>query len=138
MRINPFHKARVMHFGIDFATHRGDNVLATGDGRVKLVKSNSKLETGYGNYIEIDHGNGYVTRYAHLGEIEVGQGDRVKRGDTIAKAGNSGGSIAPHVHYEIIKDGNQIDPLNFMIQGLDDHMFRTLRQVAGRENQSLD
>ena len=138
MRINPFHKGRVMHFGMDFATHRGESVLATGDGKIKTVRDGSTLETGYGNYIDIDHGNGYVTRYAHLGEIKVRQGQTVKRGDVIALAGNSGGSIAPHVHYEVIKDGNQIDPLNFMIQGLDDHMFREMRQIAGRENQSLD
>jgi len=138
MRINPFHKGRVMHFGIDFATHRGEEIYATGDGRIKTVKSGSQLETGYGNYVEIDHGNGYVTRYAHLGEVKVNRGDRVNRGDVIALAGNSGGSIAPHVHYEVIKDGNQIDPLIFMVQGLDDHMYRTMKQMAGRENQSLD
>ena len=138
MRINPFHKGRVMHFGVDYAAHRGEPVVATADGKVKLVKSGSTLETGYGNYVEIDHGNGYVTRYAHLGEIMVKQAGKVQRGDTIAVAGNSGGSVAPHVHYEVIKDGNQVDPLIFMVQGLDDHAYRKLKQIAGRENQSLD
>ena len=138
MRINPFHKGRVMHFGMDFATHRGEEIYATGDGRIKQVKTGSRLETGYGNYVDVDHGNGYITRYAHLGEVKVTRGQKIERGDVIALAGNSGGSIAPHVHYEVIKDGNQIDPLIFMVQGLDDHMYRTMKQIAGRENQSLD
>lgn len=138
MRINPFHKGRVMHSGIDFAVARGANIVATGAGRVVKVKAKTKFETGYGNYIEIDHGYGYKTRYAHLGEIKVKRGDRVKRGDIIAISGNSGGSIAPHVHYEVLKDGNKIDPINFIIQGLDDHQHRTIKQQAIRENQSLD
>jgi murein DD-endopeptidase MepM/ murein hydrolase activator NlpD len=138
MRINPYHKGRVMHFGIDFAVSRGHNIVATGAGRVVTVRKETKLETGYGNYVEIDHGYGYKTRYAHLGEIKVKQGERVSRGDILALSGNSGGSIAPHVHYEILKDGNQIDPIHFIIEGLDDHEYKRLQQQAKRENQSLD
>ena len=138
MRINPFHKGRVMHFGIDFAVHRGENIVATGDGKVVTVKSGQELETGYGNYVEIDHGYGYRTRYAHLGEIKVKQGEEVKRGVVIALSGNSGGSVAPHIHYEVLKDTKQMDPNIFLIQGLDDHTFKELRTLARRENQALD
>ena len=84
MRINPFHKARVKHEGIDFAAPRNTPVYATGNGKVVTVKKNSILETGYGNYVEIDHGFGYISKYAHLGEIKVSVGDDVQRGEQIA------------------------------------------------------
>lgn len=138
MRINPFHKGRVMHSGIDFAAPRGTEVYATGNGEVKTIKDNSELETGYGNYIEIDHGFGYVTKYAHLGKIKVKVGDQVERGEVIAVVGSSGGSVAPHVHYEVIKDDKKIDPINFLIQGLNDNEYKKLLDLATHENQSFD
>lgn len=138
MRINPFHKGRVMHSGIDFAAPRGTEVFATGNGEVKFVKDDSELQTGYGNYVEIDHGFGYVTKYAHLGEIKVKPGDRVKRGDVIALVSSSGGSAAPHVHYEVIKDNEKINPANFLIQGLTDVEYQKLLTLASHENQSFD
>jgi murein DD-endopeptidase MepM/ murein hydrolase activator NlpD len=138
MRINPFHKGRVKHHGIDFAAHRGEPVLATGAGKVISIKENVTLETGYGNYIEIDHGYGYVTKYAHLEKVLVRQGQEVKRGDQIATVGSSGGSVAPHVHYEVIKDKEKIDPIHFLISGLDDHQFRDLLKRASQENQAFD
>lgn len=138
MRINPFHKGRVMHRGVDFAAHRGEAVLATGAGTVVVVKENVKLETGYGNYVEIDHGYGYVTKYAHLQDIRVKRGEKVTRGDTIATVGSSGGSVAPHVHYEVIRDGEKIDPIHFFINGINDHDFRELRKKAKQENQAFD
>ena len=138
MRINPFHKARVMHSGIDFAAPRGTEVFATGSGEVKFVKNDSELQTGYGNYIEIDHGFGYVTKYAHLGEIKVKRGEIVKRGQVIGLVSNTGGSAAPHVHYEVIKDGQKIDPSSFLIQGLSDDEYKKLITLASHENQSFD
>ncbi len=137
-RINPFHKARVMHDGIDFAAPRGTEVYATGDGTVKFVKNNSVLETGYGNYIEIDHGYGYVTKYAHLSTVNLKVGEVVKRGQVIGLVGSSGGSTAPHVHYEIIKDGNKVDPINYIMNGLNNHDYSKLTELAIRENQSFD
>lgn len=138
MRINPFHKARVMHFGVDFAAPRGENVVATGNGKVITVKKSNTLQTGYGNYVEIDHGYGYITKYAHLEDIKVKEGQKVERGQMIATVGSSGGSIAPHVHYEIIRDKKKIDPLHFFINGISDHDFRELRKLAVQENQALD
>ncbi len=138
MRINPFHKGRVMHRGIDFAAHRGEAVVSTGAGTVVVVKENVNLETGYGNYVEIDHGFGYVTKYAHLQEITVRRGQKVGRGEQIATVGSSGGSVAPHVHYEVIREGEKIDPIHFFINGINDHQFRELRKRAKQENQAFD
>ncbi len=138
MRINPFHKGRVMHRGIDFTGHRGEAVMATGAGKVIAVKEGVSLETGYGNYVEIDHGYGYVTKYAHLEKILVKRGQKVTRGEQIATLGSTGGSIAPHVHYEVIRDGEKIDPIQFLINGIDDHDFKELRKHAKQENQAFD
>ncbi|MTI39345.1 M23 family metallopeptidase [Fulvivirga lutimaris] len=137
-RINPFHKARVMHEGIDFAATRGSEVYATGNGKIKMVKINSELETGYGNYIEIDHGFGYISKYAHLGKVNLKVGDVVTRGMVIGQVGSSGGSTAPHVHYEIIKDGVKLDPINYIMNGVNNHDYSKLIELASRENQSFD
>lgn len=136
-RINPWHKARYHHDGVDFAGVRGSNVLATGDGTVILVKK-SDLPAGYGSYIEIDHGYGYVTRYTHLGDLKVNTGQKVKKGHTIAIMGMSGGSIAPHVHYEVLKDGHQIDPMKVLVEGLGSDQFNLMAKAASQPNQSLD
>jgi murein DD-endopeptidase MepM/ murein hydrolase activator NlpD len=135
-RINPWHKGKFHHDGIDYADSRGANVLATGHGTVALVKK-SELTAGFGNYIEIDHGQGYVTRYAHLGEIKVRQGQRIEKGDAIALIGISGGSIAPHVHYEVLKDGRHIDPMRVLVEGVGSSQFHTLARAAGNPNQTL-
>jgi murein DD-endopeptidase MepM/ murein hydrolase activator NlpD len=137
IRINPWHKARYHHDGVDFAGVRGSSVLATGDGTVILVKQ-SDLPAGYGSYIEIDHGYGYVTRYTHLGELKVHTGQKVKKGNTIAIVGMSGGSIAPHVHYEVLKDGHQIDPMKVLVEGLGSDQFNLMVKAARQPNQSLD
>ena len=137
MRINPFHKGRTMHEGIDFAAPRGTPVFATGKGIVKNIKK-SKVQAGYGNYIDIDHGFGYMTKYAHMGKILVREGQQVARGDIIGHVGSSGGSTAPHVHYEVIKDGKKIDPIRFILLGLDDESYEKLLNQAQQENQSLD
>ncbi len=136
-RINPWHKGKYHHDGVDIAGARGSSILATGNGRVVSIKK-SDLQAGFGNYVEIDHGYGYVTRYTHLGEITVKNGQRVKKGEEIARMGVSGGSIAPHVHYEVIKDGKNIDPLKMMVEGIGSQQFDLLA-LAGRQlNQSLD
>ncbi len=136
-RINPWHKAKYHHDGIDFAGVRGSPVLATGDGTVVLVKQ-SDLPAGYGSYIEIDHGYGYITRYTHLGELKVRTGQKVKKGNTIAFMGMSGGSIAPHVHYEVLKGGHQIDPMKVLVEGLGSDQFNLMAKAASQPNQSLD
>jgi len=136
-RINPFHKGMYNHPGVDFAAPRGSAVFATAPGRVVTVKKTS-LQAGYGNYVEIDHGNGYVTRYAHLDAIDVRRGQRVYKGKVIGSSGNSGGSVAPHLHYEVIKNGVAVDPVKYLLEGLSSSQYSAVLSHATAQNQSLD
>lgn len=136
-RINPFHKGLHQHLGIDFVAPRGTNVQATGRGKVIEVRRNN-LQAGYGTYIEIDHGHGFITRYAHLEEVFVRAGQRIEKGFTLGTVGSSGGSVAPHVHYEVIRDGDNVDPVHFMIEGLSSADHRKISVRAKKQNQSLD
>jgi len=136
-RINPWHKGKYDHDGIDLAASRDTKVLAAGGGRVVMIK-HSDLQAGFGNYIEIDHGYGFVTRYANLGEIQVRYGEKVIKGQAIATIGMSGGSVAPHVHYEVIKNGENINPLNVLVEGLDAKQYYRMAESGRKLNQSLD
>jgi murein DD-endopeptidase MepM/ murein hydrolase activator NlpD len=136
-RIHPFHKGLFHHPGIDFVAPRGTDVRATGSGEVVAVH-NSKLEAGYGNYVEIDHGHGFVTRYAHLEEIRVRYGQHIDKGMPLGTVGSSGGSVAPHVHYEVIRDGENANPVHFMIERLSSADYKKLTALAKKQNQSLD
>ena len=137
IRINPFHKRNYHHDGIDIAGPRGSEVLVAAPGLVTLV-SYSDLQAGFGNYMEVDHGNGFVTRYANLGEITAKYGQKVKKGQPIGLIGISGGSVAPHVHYEVLKNGMNMDPVKFLIQGLDANQYELVWQASRKQNQSLD
>ena len=109
-RIDPFTKKATIHHGIDFAGERGGNVYATGKGIV--IKAGYSL-FGYGRIVEIDHGFGYKTRYAHLDKIFVKEGDKVWRGDKIGLLGNSGRSTGPHLHYEVRINNKPVNPEYF-------------------------
>ncbi|HRG11537.1 MAG TPA: M23 family metallopeptidase, partial [Cyclobacteriaceae bacterium] len=137
VRINPFHKGKYQHDGVDIAAPRGTHVLATAPGRVLITKK-SDLIAGYGNYIEIDHGNGYVTRYSHLEEIEVRTGQKLEKGQPIGTIGSTGGSIAPHLHYEVIKNGVSVDPVKFFMEGISANQYEVLLSQSKKQNQSLD
>lgn len=134
-RIHPIYKVKKMHWGIDFSAPRGTPIYATGDGKVRLAKK-SYLKTGYGNQVEIDHGYGFKTKYAHMQTFVVKRGENIKRGQLIGYVGSSGGSTAPHVHYEIIKNGKKINPIQYIINVSDDE-YKILHELASRENQSL-
>ena len=134
-RIDPFTKARRMHFGMDFSAPRGTPIYATGDGTVSRADSRA---AGFGKHVRIDHGFGYVSIYAHMDRYVVVKGDKVKRGDLIGYVGSSGRSVAPHLHYEIVKDGVKINPINFYSGSLSPAEFEELVKVASQENQSLD
>jgi murein DD-endopeptidase MepM/ murein hydrolase activator NlpD len=134
-RSDPFTKARKMHFGMDFTAPKGTPVYATGDGTVTRADSNS---AGYGNHIRIDHGFGYVSLYGHLSKYNVTAGRRVKRGDLIGFVGSTGRSEAPHLHYEIFKDDERINPINFYYGSLTAEEFEDMLKTASQENQSLD
>ena len=134
-RIDPFTKARKFHYGMDFTAPRGTPIYAAGDGVVKRADAGS---SGYGRHIRIDHGYGYVSLYAHLYKYNVKKNQKVKRGDLIGFVGSSGRSEAPHLHYEIFKDGVRINPINFYYGNLSAEEFNELLAKASVENQSLD
>lgn len=135
MRSDPFTKARKMHWGMDFTAPRGTPIYATGDGKVVRADSRS---SGYGKHIRIDHGFGYTSLYAHLYKYNVRKNQKVKRGDLIGFVGSTGRSQAPHLHYEIFKDGTRINPINFYYGSLTAEEFSKLLEHASLENQSLD
>ncbi|MFD1162927.1 M23 family metallopeptidase [Hwangdonia seohaensis] len=135
MRSDPFTKVRKMHWGMDFTAPRGTPVYATGDGIVKRADAGS---SGYGKHIRIDHGFGYMSLYAHLYKYNVKRNQKVKRGDLIGFVGSTGRSEAPHLHYEIWKDGTRINPINFYYGSLTAEEFSKLLEHASLENQSLD
>ena len=134
-RTDPFTKTRRKHKGMDFSAPTGTPIYATSDGKVIRVDGRAP---GYGKHIRIDHGFGYVTLYAHLSKYNVRRGQEVKRGDVIGFVGNTGRSVAPHLHYEIRKDGVAINPINFYYGDLNTEEFNALLEAANRENQSLD
>ena len=134
-RTDPFTKARRRHKGMDFTATRGTPIYATSDGIIKRADSRA---LGYGKHIRIDHGFGYLTLYAHLSGYNVKRGQRVKRGDIIGYVGNTGRSQAPHLHYEIHKDGKAVNPINFYSGDLNPDEFEAMLEAANRENQSLD
>ena len=109
-RADPFGGGSQFHKGIDFEADVGDPVLAVADG----VVSYSGVRSGYGNVIEVDHGNGYVTRYAHNSRLERSVGDLVRAGQEIAKAGSTGRSTGAHVHFEVWQNGAVVNPRKFL------------------------
>jgi murein DD-endopeptidase MepM/ murein hydrolase activator NlpD len=137
-RINPFHKGNYHHPGADFAAPRGTAVLATAKGVVTDVKNSSSLQAGYGNYVEIDHGNGIITLYAHLENASVRVGKRVSKGEIIGEVGMSGGAVAPHVHYEVIRKGKKVDPIPYLMENLNSTDYITLQKLGSKKNQALD
>ncbi|MHB1272982.1 MAG: peptidoglycan DD-metalloendopeptidase family protein [Rhodanobacter sp.] len=110
VRPDPFDGLAAMHTGIDIATPYGTPVHAVAEGMVTFAG----VRRGYGNVVEIDHGNGYMTRYAHNSKLEVHPGQHVQVGEVIAKAGSTGRSTGPHVHFEVWYDGHVVNPLAFV------------------------
>ena len=110
MRNDPFSGKLEMHKGMDFAGKKGSDVIAVASGVVTW----SGERYGYGNLVEINHGNGYVTRYGHNDHILVKIGDSVQRGQTISKMGSTGRSTGPHVHFEVLLNDRQVDPIRFV------------------------
>ena len=111
-RADPFGGGAAFHKGIDFHASIGDPVLAAADG----VVSYAGVRSGYGNVVEVDHGNGYITRYAHNSRLLVRVGELVHRGDQVARAGSSGRSTGAHVHFEVWMNGRVVNPSRFLGQ----------------------
>lgn len=134
-RIDPIYKVKKFHSGVDFSSTKGAPVFATGDGVIIKIRHSRR---GYGNSIEIDHGYGYKTFYAHLSKILVKRGQKVKRGETIGLVGNTGKSTAPHLHYEIIKNNRKVNPIYYFYNDLSSKQFDEMLQLSKIPNQSLD
>jgi murein DD-endopeptidase MepM/ murein hydrolase activator NlpD len=111
-RADPFGGGSQYHKGIDFDANTGDAVVAVADG----VVSYSGRRSGYGNVVEVDHGNGYVTRYAHNSRLLVQVGQLVRVGQELAKAGSTGRSTGAHVHFEVWENGHVVNPRKFLGQ----------------------
>ena len=133
--INPFHRTMNEHHGVDYLVPEGTAVFATADGRVESL---SEKNTTEGKSIFIDHGNGYKTRYSHLLDIRVSEGDVVRRGDIIALSGNSGLSFAPHLHYEVSLYGTRVDPVHYFFMELNADDYQRIINIALSSMQSFD
>ena len=134
MRMHPILKYRKMHNGMDFSAPTGSEVYATGDAVVKKAQRT----TGFGNLIVLDHGFGYETYYAHLSDFKVRKGEKVKRGEVIGEVGSTGLSTAPHLHYEVHKNGKVVNPINFYHGDLTAEEYDIMLNQSALENQSLD
>ena len=133
-RIHPWYKIKIFHYGFDFAAPIGTEIYATGDGTV-LVTENSLR--GYGKKIEIDHGFGIKTLYGHMSEFKVKPGQKVTRGTVIGLVGNTGLSTGPHVHYEVIKNNEKVNPVNYF-QDLDPTDYDKIINLSENIGQTLD
>lgn len=122
------------HRGLDFTAPKGSPIYATGDG----VIEEAHYSTSFGNVVYIDHNFGFETRYAHMTEYIVKKGEKVKRGQIIGYVGNSGLSVATHLHYEILFKGNQINPINFFQRDLNNKEYEKLVELGGIATTSLD
>jgi len=133
LRFHPILKYRRMHTGIDIAAPKGTPIYATGDG----VIAKSGRESGYGLTCIINHGFGYQTLYGHMSSIRVREGQKVKRGEVIGYVGSTGLSKAPHVHYEVILNGNKVNPVFFFYNDLSPDEYENVIDKANEENQCL-
>ncbi len=137
-RIHPIYKIRKFHYGMDFTSPTGTEVYATGDGKVVEVKGNKRSRVGFGMVIKIDHGYGYETVYAHLSKFNVRHGAKVKRGDVIGYVGNTGGSTAPHLHYEVHKNGVAVNPQYYYYKDLTPEEYEKMIAISANAGQSFD
>lgn len=134
-KVNPFYKVSMTHNGLDLIAPAGEPVYAAADGVVKDVITSRK---GLGNVVEIDHGGGYVTRYAHLADVVARKGRRVSRGTKIGNVGVSGNSFAPHLHYEVHKDTLVLDPVHYLFASVSPEDYLNMVIMSVSTGQSMD
>jgi len=134
-RIHPFYKTPTEHTGVDLLASIGTEVHSTANGTVIEVVSSDR---GRGNQVTIQHDGGYITRYAHLGDVLVRKFQPVKQNSVIGRVGNSGLSFAPHLHYEVIFNGEVMDPVNYFFANLSPYDYREMMVIAMSSGQSLD
>jgi murein DD-endopeptidase MepM/ murein hydrolase activator NlpD len=134
-RIHPIYKIRKFHYGIDFTAPTGTEVYVTGDG---VVEKTDRSLRGYGNSIVINHGYGTKTIYGHMTAFKVKEGQKVKRGDVIGYVGNTGLSTAPHLHYEVERNGEKVNPINYFFNDLTADEYDRMIDISMRPGQSFD
>lgn len=134
-KMNPFYKVNARHNGLDVIATPGDPVLAAAKGRVTRVVRSFK---GEGNVVEITHAGGYLTRYCHLGDIYVSQGQAVAAGRRVAAVGLSGNSLVPHLHFEILKDGQYRDPVHYFFASVSPSDYANMLYMSVNTGQSMD
>ncbi len=134
MRIDPIYGTPRFHSGMDFSANSGTEVYATGDGKVVEMG----WQSGYGNTIVIDHGFGYVTRYAHLQAFKTYRGKKVVRGEVIGEVGNTGKSTGPHLHYEVQVRGRMVNPINYYFMDLNAEDYDRMIQIAANHGKMMD
>jgi len=134
-RMHPILKYRKFHAGMDFTAPIGTPIYATGDGVV--TRADNKA-SGFGNHVEIDHGYHYSTLYAHMSKIACIVGQKIKRGDVIGYVGNTGLSTGPHCHYEVHKNGEPVDPVNYYYNDLTPNEYAKMIELANDPTQSFD
>jgi hypothetical protein len=135
LRIHPVYKISKFHAGMDFTAPLGTEIYASGDGTIESMLSSKR---GMGNYIVINHGFGYSSVYAHLDGFNVRAGQKVHRGDVIGFVGNTGMSVAPHLHYEIKLNNVNVDPVNYFFNDLTAAEYEAMIEVASKTGQSFD
>ncbi len=134
-RIDPVYKTVKFHAGLDFAAPQGTPIYATADGR---VTTSGNAGNGYGNHVILSHGFGYETLYGHMVRVKSQVGQTVKRGEVIGWVGSTGKSTGPHLHYEVHKNGKQIDPIYFFYNDLSPEQYQQILKIAASGNQSFD
>jgi murein DD-endopeptidase MepM/ murein hydrolase activator NlpD len=134
-RVDPVYGTRKMHWGTDFSSEIGTEIYATGRGVAEAVEKNS---WGYGNEVVLNHGFGYKTRYAHMSSYVVEIGDTVQRGDLLGFVGSTGKSTGPHLHYEVIKDGHKVNPINYFHSDLTPEQYEKIVEISENAHRSMD
>ena len=134
-RTDPIYKTAEFHPGLDFTANVGTEIYATGDG---MVITADAVMQGYGNHVVINHGFGYQTLYGHMSKMAVRPGQKIKRGELIGYVGSTGRSTGPHVHYEVIKNGEKVNPINFFFNDLSPAQYQQLITLSTQPSQSFD
>ena len=134
-RTDPIYKTGEFHPGMDFTANTGTEIYATGDG---VVETADDVMQGYGNHVVINHGFGYQTLYGHMSRIKVHVGQKIKRGELIGWVGSTGRSTGPHVHYEVIKNGEKVNPINYFFNDLTPEQYQQMIEQASKASQAFD
>ena len=135
MRIHPIYKIAKMHTGLDFTADIGTEIYATGDGVIESIESKY---SGYGQHVIINHGFGYESLYAHMSRVAVRPGQKVRRGQIIGYVGNTGTSTGPHLHYEVMKNGEKVDPSFYFYSDITPEQYEDMLKRSANAKQSFD